>query len=202
MTIRMELDAGKPRHIVLNQDTCSYSNSKLPLKNHFNSKEKECSSEQLPASEVKRRWRQQQISSQLKFVRHIDSTWRKKQIPTVWCGWLRKRCQGIFSRWTLPQERLFELRRGATDPLDLSSSSRAAVLRYNSRGHNKNSREPKQFTIISAKRDSADDWEGWACISISVSERKGGLKLFAANEYQAQALLSHINSIINPSLGA
>ena len=146
------------------------------------------------ASEVKRRWRQQQISSQLKFVRHIDSTWRKKQIPTVWCGWLRKRCQGIFSRWTLPQERLFELRRGATDPLDLSSSSRAAVLRYNSRGHNKNSREPKQFTIISAKRDSADDWEGWACISISVSERKGGLKLFAANEYQAQALLTHIHS--------
>ena len=144
------------------------------------------------ASEVKRRWRQQQISSQLKFVRHIDSTWRKKQIPTVWCGWLRKGCQGIFSRWTLPQERWFELRCG-TDPLDLSSSSRAAVLHYTGRGKKGESKD-KKYTIISAKRDSSRDWESWKCVSLVVHERKGMLNLFSANEYQAQALLTHIHS--------
>ena len=189
VSIRIGFVQEKSSETGKNQKKASCCVSKLERK------DLKCSDVMIPPSEIKRRWRQQQISSQLKFVKQIDATWRKKQIPGVWCGWLRKRSQGIFSRWASPQERWFELRNGA-DPMD-SSSSRSAVLHYNGRGENGDTKE-KKLTIVTARRDSSRDWEGWACISLIVSERKGGLYLLAANEYQAHALLSHVDSILAP----
>ena len=67
--------------------------------------------------ELKRKWRQAQISSHQKLYRNVDSSWRRMQTDS-WCGWLLKHGRSPLGSWKC---RWFELRpsnshTGCTEP--------------------------------------------------------------------------------------
>jgi hypothetical protein len=166
-----------------NPGSVTQSKSKEILKDHVGEEVK------FPPSEVKRRWRLEQIRNQNKCNRLIDSTWRQKQMPGIWCGWLQKRNQGILFPWKPPRKLWFELRQGSDSVKDCNSTAVLHCFDSNERS--------KDYTIISAERDCLHDRKGWRSMSFVVAGRTRRLYLSAIDEYQAQALLSKINTILH-----
>jgi hypothetical protein len=145
------------------------------------------------AVEVKRKWRQVQISNIRAINCVIDSSWRKSQIPILWCGWLQKRSSGIAERW---QARLFELRQ-EPNPTCGDANGNRAVLQYYGRGGN-GGENAKRLELIDARRDKGHDGAGRACFSVVASGRSGRVLLGAASERETASLLSCIRFIMRP----
>ena len=141
------------------------------------------------AVEIKCKWRQQQISIQSKFSKPIDSSWRTRQIPCLWCGWLLKRASNIVGRW---QERWFELHREAAAD---RPSAHYAVLQYIGRGRD-GGEVAKRLKLVNARREH--DWEERACVSVAVAGRRGRVLLAAPSDLAAADLLTQIAAIMRP----
>jgi hypothetical protein len=144
------------------------------------------------AAEVKRKWRQEQISLLRTINCSINSSWRKRQITVLWCGWLQKRSSGIVGRW---QARWFELRQ-EPNPEDGAGANRA-VLQYTGRGSS-GSEEAKRLEITDARRDCGHDGAGRACLSVGAAGRGGRVLLGAVSDREAASLLSCIAFVMRP----
>lgn len=142
------------------------------------------------AVEVKRKWRQVQISNIRAINCVIDSSWRKSQIPILWCGWLQKRSSGILGRW---QTRWFELRQEPVS--DDGKGGFKAVLQYTTRG--KDGREAeKRLELIDACRDCQRDVRGRACISVGAAGRRERVLLGLGSDPEACSLCSSVAVIL------
>ncbi len=144
------------------------------------------------ATDVKRKWRQSQISNHRSLNCAGDySSWRKGQITFLWCGWLKKQSSGIVSRW---QARWFELRQ---EPVSAGGSKGfRAVLQYKGRGSD-GGEEVKRLDIINVRRDRGHDGTGRACLSVKVAGRSGRVLLGAESDREAASLHSCIAFVLH-----
>ena len=148
------------------------------------------------ACEVKRRWREKQINAQQRLAVSINATWSKDLIQLVWCGWLRKTTSGFAGQWRQQPERWFELRR--ENSCRGSFTSHNAVLQYHGRAKD-GTQVLKHISVVEARRESRQDKDGCACVSVRIAERRGRLYLHAATSFAAENLLIHITSILQPT---
>ena len=144
-------------------------------------------------AEVKRKWRQQQISAQSKLNASVNSSWRKSQTSCVWCGWLSKRSSGILERW---QPRWFELRQEPGSQWTSRAALRA-VLQYTGRGRD-GREETKRLELVAARRICEHDSDGRVCLSVRVAGRTGHRVLAAGTEREARDLLACVAAILPP----
>ena len=145
------------------------------------------------AAEVKRKWRQEQIVMQRNLNSTINSSWRKRQITSLWCGWLLKRSSGIVGRW---QRRWFELRQEPGSPC--GSCEPRAVLQYTGRGSD-GGEAVKRLELVTARRICEHDHAGRAGVAVGIAGRSGRVLLAAETEWAAGELMSCIASILRQS---
>jgi hypothetical protein len=166
-----------------------------------------------PPTEIKYKWRQQQIISQQQQASSIDSSWRLRHFTCLWGGWLYKRSSGIVPRW---QRRWFELwlesdstgtelLRPLPDAAAAAQAARGprahrAVLRYTVPGRDGED-DARYLGLIAARRDHRHDRAGRACVSIELDgPRRPGpadgpsrpMLLDAVSNRRAAELLSRV----------
>ncbi len=147
------------------------------------------------ATEVKQRWRSEQINSQRKVSSNIDSSWRQKQVIS-WSGVLHKKCSSILSEtW---QRRKFELHINQIS----SNNRRNPVLRYYTQ--KANDVVEKRMMVFDVRRESNVSLGGSLrpCLSLKVEGRRSRLLLLANQPWDALVFAYHLKEMLEPGLFA
>ena len=148
-----------------------------------------------PATEVKRKWRSEQINAQCKFANSIDSSWRQLQIVS-WSGIVHKKCSTIFgATW---QPRRFELRQEQKFDAYSGKLSQRPILHYFTRTDD--DVIEKSMVILDIRKEPSVMLNGGsrACLSLKVAGRKSRLRLVTDFTREALLFAFHVKAMLEP----